>query len=139
MVAMYGLRRVVRRRLRPDMPGPQVRGAQGELLLVVEAEPHIGVAAAARTLHLAGNTVSTLVNQLVDAGMLLREVDPTDRRAVRLVLTDAATARLDRWRRARSSLVGEALQRLSPEDVAALDAAVPALQHLLDELSKELP
>src|SRR5947199_4929761 len=60
-----GLRRVVRRRLRAELPGPALRGAQVELLQLVEAEPGVGVAAAARSLHLAGNTVSTLVNQLV--------------------------------------------------------------------------
>ena len=85
-----GLRRVVRRRLRAQLPGPALRGAQLELLQLVEAEPGVGVAAAARSLHLAGNTVSTLVNQLVAAGMVHRAVDPADRRAARLTLTDAA-------------------------------------------------
>ena len=85
-----GLRRVVRRRLRAELPGPALRGAQLELLQLVEAEPGVGVAAAARSLHLAGNTVSTLVNQLVGAGMVRRAVDPADRRAARLTLTDAA-------------------------------------------------
>ena len=79
-----GLRRVVRRRLRAELPGPALRGAQLELLQLVEAEPGVGVAAAARSLHLAGNTVSTLVNQLVAAGMVHRAVDPADRRAARL-------------------------------------------------------
>ena len=65
-----GLRRVVRQRLRAELPGPALRGAQLELLQLVEAEPGVGVAAAARSLHLAGNTVSTLVNQLVVAGMV---------------------------------------------------------------------
>jgi DNA-binding MarR family transcriptional regulator len=134
MTLVLGVRRVVRRRLRAELPGPVLRGAQIELLQLVEAEPGVGVAAAARSLHLAGNTVSTLVNQLVGAGLLHREVDPADRRAARLSLTYAARARIDRWRGARSVLVADAVARLSEQDVAALEAALPAFNNLIREL-----
>lgn len=137
MLLVTGVRRVVRRRLRTDLPGPPLRGAQVELLQIVEAQPKIGVAAAARELHLAGNTVSTLVSQLVDAGMLRRESDPDDRRAACLLLTDAAGARLARWRGARGRLVADALERLPAHDVEALGAALPALRNLIDELEGE--
>ncbi len=137
MQLVAGVRRVVRRRLRADLPGPRLRGAQVELLQIVEATPKIGVAAAARELHLAGNTVSTLVNQLVDAGMLRRESDPDDRRAACLMLTDTTGARLARWREARGRLVGDALARLPAHDVEALGAALPALRNLIDELEVE--
>ncbi|MCW0212156.1 MAG: MarR family transcriptional regulator [Pseudonocardia sp.] len=135
MGAVTGLRRVVRRRLRGRIPGPPLRGAQVELLQLVEAEPGIGVAASAQALHLAGNSVSTLVNQLVGAGYLLRGTDPADRRAARLHLTDAATERLTRWRSSRRELVGDALDRLPAAEVDALAAALPALHHLLDVLA----
>jgi DNA-binding MarR family transcriptional regulator len=136
MGLVQGVRRVVRRRLRAQVPGPALRGAQVELLQLVEEEPGVGVAAAARSLHVAGNTVSTLVNQLIEAGMLHRSVDPADRRAARLTLTDAARDRLARWRAARSLLVAEAVGRLSAHDVAALEAALPALKNLVRELEE---
>ena len=131
-----GLRRVVRRRLRAELPGPALRGAHIELLQLVEAEPGVGVAAAARSLHLAGNTVSTLVNQLVVAGMVHRAVDPADRRAAHLTLTDEARGRLARWRSARTVLVADAMARLPAADVAAVEAALPALRNLIRELSQ---
>ncbi|MEW9531064.1 MarR family winged helix-turn-helix transcriptional regulator [Microbispora sp. NPDC049125] len=137
MAAVLGIRRVIRRRLREELPGPRLRGAQVELLHLVESEPGIGVASAARSLHLAGNSVSTLVNQLLDAGLLRREVDPADRRAARLFVTEAAVARMSRWREARRRLVGDALARLPDDEVAAVGAALPALRHLLTELAKE--
>ena len=136
MGLVQGLRRVVRRRLRAELPGPALRGAQLELLQLVEAEPGVGVAAAARSLHLAGNTVSTLVNQLVGAGMVHRAVDPADRRAARLTLTDAARERLARWRSARGVLVADAMERLPADDVVALEAALPALKNLVRELER---
>ncbi|HEV7974499.1 MarR family winged helix-turn-helix transcriptional regulator [Amycolatopsis sp.] len=137
MRTVLGLRRVVRRRVRTEMSGPPLRGAQAELLRVVEEQPGIGVAAAARELHLAGNSVSTLVNQLIDAHMLRREVDPLDRRAARLELTEEARQRLDTWRRARTGVVSGALDALSEEDTRAITDALPALEKLMAILKEQ--
>lgn len=139
MATAAALRRVTRRRLRGGSggrlnPTSPLRAAQLELLQLVEAEPGTGVAAAARALHLAGNSVSTMVNQLVAAGLLHRGVDPADRRAARLWLTETALTRLTGWRTARGELVGAALDRLTEADRAAVSAALPALGRLLAQL-----
>jgi DNA-binding MarR family transcriptional regulator len=137
MAVVGALRRLTRRRLRaePSSP-PPLLGTQLELLRLVEAEQGIGIAAAARALHLAGNSVSTTVNQLVQAGWLHREVDPVDRRAARLRLTDRAHERLASWRTARGELLGAALDRLPENDRDAVAAALPALRRLLTELEE---
>jgi len=64
-----------------------------------------------------------------------RAVDPAVRRAARLTLTDAARERLARWRSARGVLVADALERLPADDVAALEAALPAMKNLVRELA----
>jgi DNA-binding MarR family transcriptional regulator len=131
------LRRLVRRRVRPAMPAPPLRGAQVELLKVVDAQPGVGVAGAARALHLADNSVSTLVNQLVNVGLLRRRVHPVDRRAACLDLTDAAHERLRQWRSGRDRVVGDALSSLPDEDVHAIEAALPAMRRLLQAIEEE--
>ncbi|MBE1496432.1 DNA-binding MarR family transcriptional regulator [Amycolatopsis lexingtonensis] len=135
--AVQGIRRVVRRRVRAEVPGFPLPGAQVEVLRVVADHPGIGVAAAARELHLANNSVSTLVNQLADAGLLRREPDPADRRAVRLEITTAARDRIASWRRARTGLVAEALTALSEEDLEAIENALPALEKLVGVLKEQ--
>ena len=138
MANVAGLRRLVRRRVRTRLPRlVPLRGAQVELLRVVEDEPGIGVAAAARALHLAGNSVSTLVNQLVEAGMLTRSVDEADRRAVRLRLTPAARERLRVWRETRTEVVASTLATLSEKDKKALADALPAMHRLLTAFQEE--
>ncbi|GAB2990654.1 MarR family winged helix-turn-helix transcriptional regulator [Amycolatopsis acidiphila] len=139
MATMAGLRRRVRRRVAAQLPvlDPPLRGAQIELLRVVEKEPGIGVAAAARSLHLAGNSVSTLVNQLVEAGMLHRRVDPADRRAARLELSTAAHDRLTTWRRTRTEFVAGKLATLSEADRTAISGALPALGRLLTAIEED--
>lgn len=134
MSVTAGIRRQLRRQLRQVLPGPRLPPAQLDLLIVVEGEPGIGVAAAARALHLAGNSVSALVNSLVAARLLRRETDPADRRAARLYLTPAAGRRLNRYRQTRAALVGRALDRVGEADREAIEQALPALRRLLEVL-----
>jgi DNA-binding MarR family transcriptional regulator len=134
MVVTAGIRRTVRRYVSQSMPSPHLPPAQVDLLLVVEGQPGIGVAAAARSLHLAGNSVSALVNQLATAGLMRRETDQRDRRAAQLFLTPRATARLARWRNARAEFVGGALDRIGPADRERIEEALVPLHNLLREL-----
>jgi DNA-binding MarR family transcriptional regulator len=133
------LRRLVRRQIAPppDIPGPRLRGAQIELLRVVEEQPGIGVAPAAKVLRMAANSVSTLVNQLADDGLLVRETDEEDRRAIRLHLTEAAVIRLAAWRRAKARLVGTGVAKLPAADRAAIARALPAIRALMAQLEGE--
>ncbi|MFE9452046.1 MarR family winged helix-turn-helix transcriptional regulator [Streptomyces sp. NPDC006739] len=135
--ALVGIQRLIRRRLRGGLPGPRLRGAEVELLRLVEARPGIGISDAARELYLASNSVSTLVNHLARDGYLLRETDPADRRAARLLLTEAAEKRLGDWQRRRSALVGRHVSRLDAADREALRAALPALRRLAVTLHEE--
>ena len=137
MAGVLGLRRAVRRRLNLTLPGPGLSGAQVELLRTVEADPGVGVAEVARRLHLAPNTISTLVRGAVDDGMLHRDPDPADRRAARLTLTRDAVERLTARRRARAALVDAALTRLPGPDRDRLAHALPALHGLLAEIERE--
>lgn len=135
--ALAGVQRLIRRRLRSGTTTPRLRGAEVELLRLVVARPGIGVSEAAKELYLAGNSVSTLVNQLARDGYLNRETDPADRRAARLLPTPAADARLRDWRERRTALVRRQVARLDEAERAALEAALPALRKLAVNLHEE--
>ncbi|GLW74304.1 hypothetical protein Kpho02_66020 [Kitasatospora phosalacinea] len=125
---LVGIQRLTRRRLRAGLDRPRLRGAQAELLRLVADAPGLRVSKAAEELSLAGNSVSTLVNQLVGQGLLRRETDPADRRAALLHATEEAVERLAAWRQRRTELLGEVLAELDGADRAALAAALPALR-----------
>jgi DNA-binding MarR family transcriptional regulator len=135
--ALLGVQRLIRRHMRRGMTSPPLRGAEVELLRLVAARPGMGVSEAARELHLAGNSVSTLVNHLVRDGYLIRETDPADRRAARLLPTEAAEARLRDWRERRTALVRRQVGHLDEMDRKALEAALPALRKLAENLHEE--
>ncbi|MDI9905448.1 MarR family transcriptional regulator [Rhodococcus sp. IEGM 1406] len=110
-------------------------GAQIELVRLLRRNPGLSVAEAAGRLGVAANTVSTLVRQLVDDGVIERVADEADRRVARLVLSDEARARVEVWRDRRSVIVGQALSSLAGEDRARIEAALPALSRLASALA----
>ena len=128
--ASAGLRRVVRTGIRGRATGPALPAAEVELLVTIIDAPGIGVGEAARALHLAGNTVSTLVSRLVEKGLITRRTDPDDGRVVRLSSTSTGRSRVRRWRQHRTDLFVDALTELDPADREALRRAVPALRRL---------
>ena len=81
-------------------------------------------------------SMSSLVARLVDQGLVLREPDPDDARAVRLSVTAAGEALVAERRTARTRRLDTALAQLSPDDVDVIAAAVPALTRLADALRR---
>ena len=131
-----GIHRAVRRRVRRELGLAPLSGSQVELLRLIAERPGIGVSAAARELRLAGNSVSALVNQLTAGGYLVRDTDPVDRRAVRLSVSSAGAERLARWSDGRAVLFEGLLAGLAPDELAAVEAALPALRRIADQLTE---
>jgi len=77
-------------------------------------------------------TTTRVVGLLADAGYVVRTPDPQDRRAVRIEATDRAREVIDELRRARAQVLAVRLATLPPEERAAIEAALPALEALAD-------
>jgi DNA-binding MarR family transcriptional regulator len=136
MPAVGAVRRLLRRLAGPfvtDAP-VEVSTSQREVLLVVGKRTGRSVAEIAQELGLAPNSVSTIVTQLVGAGLLVRETDPQDRRVGRLALTPVAQEAIDAARARRRGVLHEALDRLSPRQLADLAAGIDAMEALAEEL-----
>jgi DNA-binding MarR family transcriptional regulator len=128
------LQRALRRRVRESSPLEALPTAQVDLLRAVRMRPGATVGEMAAELRVAPNTASTLVQRLVASGLLEREPDTTDRRAMRLRLTPEAHARIEAWRERRQEVLDRALDGLRPAEREGLRAALPALRQLLAEL-----
>ena len=139
LAAVGVLRRHTRRVVGRPWRLEAVSESQRELIRHVRRNPGTAVAAAAAELGLAPNTVSALVGQLTEQGLITRTPDPSDRRVGRLDLTPEASRQVDAWRDQRAAAVAEALRRLPADERAALAAAVPALVHLGDLLRPDAP
>jgi DNA-binding MarR family transcriptional regulator len=78
----------------------------------------------------AAPTMTRIVASLEDAGLMRRETDPQDRRAVLVAVTDAGAALIQGERSARSSELRRRVAGLSGPERAALLAALPVLEML---------
>ncbi len=78
-------------------------------------------------------TVTAAVSRLEADGFVARQVDPDDRRIVRVEVTTAGRRLLARNRSQKTAELDRRLQRLSTEDREVLGRAVDVLDRLLAE------
>jgi DNA-binding MarR family transcriptional regulator len=134
--ALSALQRATRRAIERPAKLASLTGAQLELVRLVRRNPGISVTDAAAELRLAPNTVSTLVRYLTDERVLMRTVDPTDRRVARLDLPPGLRREVEAWRDRRVDAMDAALAALTPDERAKLEEALPALSRLAAEVSE---
>lgn len=134
LAALGAIRRVARSAVRASASAEALPPARSELLRLTARRPGISVAEAAQELHLAPNSVSTMVSKLAADGLLSRGRGAEDGRSVRLSVTDKGAARIGQWRDIRAELAGRALERLGASDRRAIKDALPALTRLAGQM-----
>ncbi|MEU4557916.1 MarR family transcriptional regulator [Actinoplanes sp. NPDC023936] len=126
----HQLHRNLERRLQSDFAHPKPPEMQIIALWQVRARPGITVRELADELQLRPNNASALVTAMVAADLLRREPDERDRRVVRLHTTEEARRRIDQVQELFTGYLLGALERLAPEQRAAVRAALPSLTEL---------
>jgi len=111
-------------------------GSQLDLVRLVHRSPGISVARAAEELRLAANTVSTLVRQLTLGGLLVRRVDPTDRRVARLELSGDTRRNVGAFTDRRIAGLSAAMAQLSLHDQHSLAQSISLLERLAEQLQE---
>ncbi|HXV56873.1 MAG TPA: MarR family transcriptional regulator [Gaiellaceae bacterium] len=121
------------RRLRRELGPLGITGGQAALLWAVRSHPGIGVRGLADMEGVSAPAMSAYVDRLEAAGLLERRRSETDRRRVELALTADGLRALRSARSRRTAWLADRLRRLDPEEVEAIEAALPALRRLLDD------
>jgi DNA-binding MarR family transcriptional regulator len=123
-------RRQLRRSAGRSFESAQLTESQAELLRLVGRRPGISVSVAAAELGLVANTASTLVSKLAGDGLLVRAVDPADRRVYRLRLSEPAQKMVDASRTARRTVLAEVLDTLDRSAIADLTRGLEVLDNM---------
>jgi DNA-binding MarR family transcriptional regulator len=123
-------RRQLRRSAGRSFDSARLTESQAELLRLVGRRPGISVSMAAAELGLVANTASTLVSKLTGDGLLVRAVDPEDRRVYRLRLTEPAQQMVDASRAARRTVLAEVLATLEESERADLARGLEVLDDM---------
>ena len=80
--------------------------------------------------RIAPSTLTRVVNVLEERGYLRRQPAPDDARAYLVTVTEAGVDVLDRIREEGTRMLADILQTLPSDELAALEAALPALEWL---------
>jgi DNA-binding MarR family transcriptional regulator len=129
------LRRVVnrlQRRLRQESLGG-LSPAQASALGSVSrhGQPTLGELAAIEQVQ--PPTITRIVANLTEAGMVTRVTDPDDRRSARVRVTPAGERALERMRSRKNAFLLRRLDQLSADEQRHAAELVALLEHLLDE------
>jgi DNA-binding MarR family transcriptional regulator len=140
------------RRLRPEMPPDgasptdagwrevvALRATPGQLTLLytlVERE-RCTMQELAEELAVAPSTATAMVKRLVAQGYIERSRDDADWRTVWVQPTESGKLAVDVYQQARLRSLHCRLKHLSDEERAAIQAALPALYHLIEGMKLE--
>jgi DNA-binding MarR family transcriptional regulator len=80
--------------------------------------------------------ITLLVNRLAERGWVERTTDPSDRRAVLVMLTPAGEEAFDRLKAEYRALLHEEMAALDDEEVETLAKAVGILDRLIERLGR---
>jgi DNA-binding MarR family transcriptional regulator len=108
-------------------------GLLSALATVAKRGP-VRLADLAQTEMVSAPSITRVVAELEARGLITRSIDEDDRRAFRIEVTQAGMDAVLRARAARSRVVADLLADLSPAEVAAIAAALPALERVLEQI-----
>ncbi len=122
------------RRLRTEHPTGLKSFAQMAVLMRIHRHGSATLSELAAADGITPQSMARTVGELVDAGLLHREADPSDGRQILLSLTDAANAQVQEFQSQRDNWLAQTmLERLSPEERDLLRVS----SRLFDRLSAE--
>ena len=124
------LARLSRRLRRHELAG--LTPTQLAALATVERSGPMRLGDLAAAEGIAPSTLTRLVAVLEELGYVRRDADPKDARASTLAITAEGHATMERLRAENSALLAQRVMLLTPEQRAALAAALPALEALAD-------
>jgi len=126
----------VGRELRRETRDLGVSPEQISLLVAIKYTPGIGVGELAARERVSAPALSNHIDRLEREGLVVRTPSPSDRRRVGLTLTEDGQRILRRVRSRRTAWLVTRLKGLSPEEVAAVEAAIEPLSRLLNEVDR---
>jgi DNA-binding MarR family transcriptional regulator len=120
------------RELRRESHALGVTGGQVSLLIQIQRHRGIGVRGLASLERMSPASMSGYVERLERAGLVQKTQDPNDKRRQGLSLTEEGERVLRSVKSRRTAWLAARLQQLEPDELAALDAAVEPLLHLVE-------
>jgi DNA-binding MarR family transcriptional regulator len=125
----------IARELRREIHSLGVTGGQVSLLIQIKRNPGITASALAERERISAPGMSGHIARL-EAADLIERTRGEDRRRIGLTLTEAGDKVLTNVRKRRTAWLAEHLKGLSDDEREAIEAALPALEKLVEARGK---
>jgi len=129
---LLGAARALRRRFSAALREHDIAPGQARALRTIAEDPGLRLSALAQALRIAPRSATQVMDALAERGLAARAPDPSDRRATRLLLTDAGARMLETIDRVRAVESDRFLAPLTAEDQAHLSRILRLLTEAPD-------
>ena len=106
---------------------------QGAALATIDCHGPLTPSELAARERIQRPTATRVLAHLEESGLIARTADPADRRSSLVSTTEGGRELLDAVRDRKDAYLVQRLDRLSPEDLAALERAAGVLEQVLEE------
>jgi len=116
----------------------EMKPSEMRLLLAVHSGPQdtgISVSELGRRLHVTSSTVTQLINEMEESGLIVRKTDRRDRRMVRVFLTEKSNHAIRQVEEAANRFFRGLVNHLGEEETRRFIAYLKKAYHYLDTLS----
>jgi DNA-binding MarR family transcriptional regulator len=126
----------IARRLNASATSEGLTPTQASVLGLIAGRGPLGLAQLAELEGLNPTMLSRVIGALTSAELIVRRPDPADLRAWQVAPTPEGSRMHERIKNARAQVVSDSAARLPADQVAALIAALPALDALAEQLAR---
>lgn len=128
-------RRTMKRAVVLDL-GLHVTHQQFEVLILLEEDGTLQMAEIGKKLQIAKAQMTQMMDKLSDLGLINREVNPSDRRAINISLSPRGKTILEGNKIRFRNAVKESISVLSDEELQELSASLRKVQEIMGSIDK---
>jgi DNA-binding MarR family transcriptional regulator len=128
---MVDVTRLLRRAFKERLEGSDLTLAQARALVYISQQEGVRQVELADQLEVQPITLARLIDQLEEMKLVVRQPDPTDRRAHLIYLTDAAQPHLDAIEEVTAAIRADVTQDFSEQEVQFLFTALRKMRSRL--------
>lgn len=105
----------------------EFNGPQGRILFVLWQEDNLPIHQLSQKTSLAKTTLTSMLDRMEKKGYLTRVFDPADRRQIRILLTEKATALKERYQAVSAQMNAIFYKGFSEEEIIEIDSTLEKL------------
>jgi DNA-binding MarR family transcriptional regulator len=111
-----------------------LRNQTYHILRILEIRGPLPVSAIGNVLFIAKQNMTTLIDRLMNDGLVERKNDAADRRIINIIITEKGREFLKERREGLKKIVGGNLSKLSGEDIKSLRSAFRVIRTMVHKL-----